>query len=217
MIRFFWLLLFCFSTNAQKLELKIDTIVVDDSDVQERKFTVHYHLENLTDERLFFFQDIDGMVPSTGGAGTAIPYFKIFEQDVLIERNIFTGWRKEKTIESSKPTSGPILNEKQMTYLKDNPASILGKLQAIEPKGKQFFSQAFYWDRKRYYFAHDIEYYLDEKTSYFLEITMVMLKQQYEKELPEVLYEQLPEDNRFVVGAFTSNRHFIDFGKIKKN
>lgn len=215
MIRFFLLLFISLSANAQKLELKIDDISIDDSDALERKFIVHYHLENLTNQHLLFFQDLDGMVPSTGGAMTPMPYFKLFEEDALIEQNIFTGWRKEDTQNTSKPKQAA-LNEKQITFLKDNPNSILGKLQAIEPGEKQFFSQAFYWDRKRYHLAHDIEYYLDENTKYFMEITMVMLKQQYEKQLPEELYKQIAEDNRYVVGSFTSNKHAIDFGKKKE-
>ncbi|MFY0482582.1 hypothetical protein ACI6PS_08245 [Flavobacterium sp. PLA-1-15] len=211
MIRFYWMLVFIgLSANAQQLELKIDSIIVDDSDNHERTFTVRYVLENLTEETILFFQDLDGIVPSIAGATGCKPYFKVFEEEILIERNVFNGWRKMTPNKREAP-----LNDTQKAFLKENPKSILAHLENINPKEKRYFEQIFFWDRRRYYEAHDIEYYLDEKTNYFFEITMVMAKERYKNDLPEELYKQIVSDNRFVVGAFTSNKYPIDFGKRK--
>lgn len=211
MFRLYIILFFIgLSAKAQQLELKIETIEVDDSDDHERTFTVRYVIENLTEETVLFFQDLDGIVPSTAGATGCKPYFKVFEEEILIERNVFNGWRKIAPNKREAP-----LNDSQKAFLKENPKSILAHLESINPKEKRIFEQIFYWDRKRYYFAHDIEYYLDEKTNYFFEITMVMVKERYKNDMPEELYKQIASDNRYVIGAFTSNKYPIDFGKRK--
>ncbi|RYE51937.1 MAG: hypothetical protein EOP48_17560, partial [Sphingobacteriales bacterium] len=93
------------SADAQKLELKIDSIVADDSDAYERKFAVHYYLENLTDDKLLFFQDLNEITPSTSGSSIEVPYFKIFEENTLIERNVFNGWSNQSYSHGTRKTA----------------------------------------------------------------------------------------------------------------
>ena len=217
MIRFCVMLFFvCLSAEAQKLELQIDTITVEDSDATERKFVVQYHLENLTDETLRFFLDTSGIIPSTGGSGSTYPFYKIYEEDTFLEMgSVFSGWgRTEINLEGieEKEIEGFLLkHQKKLDSIRESKRDIRNKMMTMAPREVKKFSMDFYWDRNRYYQRHDMEYYLEEEAQHFLEITIVLQKHIYHQQLPEALFYEIIADPYFIEGAFTSNKMAIDF------
>ena len=209
MIRFYWMLVFIgLSANAQQLELKIDSISIDDSDSTERVFNLHYHLENLTNERLRFFLNTSNIVSSTGGSSTMYPFYKLYEEDSFLEvGNVFSGSsRKAYNLEKINLDSLlTAINQKRDVVV----------VVEIAPKEVKRFMMDFQWDHNRYYQNHDMEYYLEEKARHFLEITIVLQKEIYKSKIPETFFNEIMEDKRFIQGAFTSNKYPIDFGKRK--
>ncbi|MDR6966719.1 hypothetical protein J2X31_000717 [Flavobacterium arsenatis] len=59
-----------------------------------------------------------------------------------------------------------------------------------------------------------MEHYLEENAQHFLEITIVIQKAIYKKEMPEELFKEIITDPYFLEGVFTSNKTRIDFGKL---
>lgn len=205
-----------FSGNAQKLDLKIDSISGDDRDLVERIFTIHYHLENLTDEKVRFFLETNSIVPSTGGSGTSFPFYKIYENDAFLEiGSVFSGWglteiNQEGMVEMEKGFFR-VTHQKKLDSIRESKRYIQNKIITMTPREVKKFSMNFYWDRNRYYQNHDMEYYLDEKANHFLEITMVMQKAIYKNELPEAFFDEITTDVNFTEGVFTSNKIKINF------
>lgn len=217
MIRFHTMLFFiCLSANAQKLDLKIDSIAVNDDDVAERVFVVHYHLENLTNENLRFFLDTTTIVPSTGGSGTNFPFYKMYENDTFLEiGNVFSGSnRSEFNFEEMNVDSLIATFQKKIESMQSQKQSILDKMITMTPREIKKFSIDFYWNRNRYYQNQDTEYYLEEKAQHFIEITAVLQKNSYKKVLPEAFFSEITADPYFIEGVFTSNKYQLDFGKL---
>lgn len=200
------------SAYSQSLSLKIDSIVVDDQDPAERVFKLVYHLENMTDEELLFLQDTTGIVPSTGGSGTYFPYYKIYEEDVFLEiGSFFSGWRRKEINLDNLNLDSLMVVYKERLQTDRKEKRILEKIIKIAPREIKSFSMDFYWDRNRYYQNHDMEYYLEEKSQHFIEITMVMQKPNLESESFEEALEKIANDKNFIQGVFTSNKMAINF------
>lgn len=216
MIRFYLLFLFVgFVGHTQSLELKIDSISVEDSDVEERRFTMHFHLKNLTDERIRFFQDFSRIVPSTGGSGTDLTFYKIYENDAFLEIGGFLSGCKRTMIRDVDSLT--VQQQKKLDTLQNEKVSIVSKMVTMVPREILSFSIGFCWNRNRYHQYQDMEYYLEEEANHFFEITMVLLKTRYKNELPENLYKEIIDDKYFIEGVFTSNKMKIDFGEKKSN
>ena len=205
MIRIYLILLFSLSANAQQLELKIDSISVDDSDKTERVFNLHYHIKNLTDKRLRFFLDTSNINSSTGGSSSMYPFCKFYEEDNFLEiQSVFTGSSRKVHVMDN------INLDSLMTAINQRKIDAIVK---IAPKEVKKFTMDFQWDYNRYYQNHDMEYYLEEKAQHFLEITIVLQKAIYKKELPETLFNEIMADKSFIEGVFTSNKYPINFQK----
>jgi len=214
MVRLYFLFLFVgFVGHSQSLVLKIDSINVVDTDVKERMFTMHFHLENLADERIRFFQDLNGIVPSTGGSGTKMPFYKIYENDAFLEIGGFLGGSKKTVIKDIDSLT--MQHQKRQGALQNDKISIIDKMVTMAPREVISFSIDFYWDRNRYHQYQDLEYYLEHNAQHFFEITMVLLKTRYKNELPEDFYTEIIKDEHFIEGVYTSNKMLIDFRERK--
>lgn len=217
MIRLFTMLfLVGLSADAQKLEIKIDSISIDDSDKAERIFNLHYHIKNLTDEPLRFFLNTSGIIPSTGGSGSNYPFYKIYEDDTFLEiGSVFSGWGRTEInldgIEEKEIEEFLLKHQKKLDSIREIKRDIRNSMMTMAPREVRTFSMDFYWDRNRYYQHGDIEYYLEEEAQHFLEITIVLQKHIYHQELPEAFFNEIIADENFVEGAFTSNKKEIDF------
>lgn len=78
--------------------------------------------------------------------------------------------------------------------------------QILNPNQELECSFVFNWDKKRYFYSDPNEYYLDENTKYYFEITLVALKEEFKDKIDEVLYKKLINDPNFIKGVFVSNK-----------
>lgn len=209
MIRFcLMLFLVGLSADAQKLELKIDSITANDRDEAQRVYNVYYHLENLTQDRLRFFLDTSNIIPSTGGSGSDLPFYKLYENDAFLEiGSVFSG----------SGTKRLRLNEVEFKAARAtiNQEKTNNTIVEMAPEEIKNFSMDFHWDRNRYYQNHNMEYYLQEKAKHFLEITMVLQKANNNNRLPDDVFNEITVDKHFIEGVFTSNKKEIDFSNNK--
>ncbi len=81
-----YFLLFSFSLFAQNkpLAVTINSIVTDNFDKYQRKFTVDYQIENLTNETISFYLDTKNIKPNALASMALCPNYKIFENENYI-------------------------------------------------------------------------------------------------------------------------------------
>ena len=66
-MKYFLFVLISFTTLAQNsaIKIEIDSITSLDSIPTERKFTINYHIENLTDNDVSFFLNPNKLIPNS--------------------------------------------------------------------------------------------------------------------------------------------------------
>jgi hypothetical protein len=77
-----------FSQNST-IELKIDSITVSDSTANERKYTVHYHIKNLSEKKISFLLDTSNNDTITG-VQTNRMYPTLYQDDRPVKNFVFT-------------------------------------------------------------------------------------------------------------------------------
>jgi hypothetical protein len=199
---------FLFSQNST-VELKIDSITVSDSIANERQYTVHYHLKNLTDKKISFLLDTTNNDTITG-VNTNRMYPKVYQDGRAVKNFIFmknydypsvykfiTDFRNSKTEEEEEA----IKNNPEFKKLKIHPMClekiierrepdykklrlfentiIYKTLKTLEPKETQHYELILYWDKERYFKNEDTEYYLDAENKYAIELSFSTLDYDY--------------------------------------
>lgn len=90
--------------------------------------------------------------------------------------------------------------------------NILKIKKTIEPKAVLNIQQKTTWFKKRYFKNDENEYYLDQKNIYYLELGLVLLKNELQNRLTIQEFEAIKNDKNFLSGVFISNKMKIDFG-----
>lgn len=197
-----------FSQNSI-IELKIDSITVSDSTANERKYIVHYHIENLTDKKVSFLLDTTNNDTITGVKTNRITP-KLYQDGSAVKDFIFmknydypsvfkfiNDFRNSKTEaeeeaiknnpEFKKLKIHPICLEKIIERREPNykiirlfENNIIYKtLKTLEPKETQHYQLILHWDKERYFKNEDTEYYLDAENKYAIELSFSTLDYDY--------------------------------------
>ncbi len=220
------------------LEIKIDSIKTDDSNPKERQFTINYHIENLSNNSILIYLQSNKIIPNAVASMSLKTVYKIYRnkdfidldgifenyQDPLEEKNkslndpeyynkliTKSGFTKSKLDSVFKKYNG---NKEIITDDFDLPnASKLKDLIILfNPKEIKNFSVKCSWNKKRYSKNGDDEYYLEDKSDYFIEFVLVLSIEKLKNRLKTSDFENLKKDKNFVSGVFTSNKIKIDFG-----
>lgn len=198
-------LLFLFSpiifAQNQIIDLKIDSITASDSIANERKYTINYHIENLTQKKISFLLDTDNndtitgvntnsITPNLYQDNTAVKdFFFTKNYDYLSYINIIKRIRNSKTVEEEEA----IINDLEFKKLKIHPIcferivekrapdykklrlfennTIYKTLKTLEPKEIQYYQLILYWNKERYFRSKENEYYLEANSNYTIELT----------------------------------------------
>ncbi len=88
---------------------------------------------------------------------------------------------------------------------------LLETFKTIGPKEILNISHNLYWQRKRYFKNFDSEFYLDEKNNYFIQIGLVLLKDELQDRLTKLEFDKIRNNKNFISGVFESNKIKIDF------
>ena len=83
----------------------------------------------------------------------------------------------------------------------------------LNPKETKLISKTLYWDRKRYYLNGQNEFYLDEKTKHYLELTLILLKSEFKTKLTETQFNTIMSDKNFLNAVIVSNKMEINFSE----
>jgi len=219
----------------QPLELVIDEIVEDNANLAERKFTINYHLSNLTDEDVCFFLKPNNLVSNNSGSMSNHPYYKIYQNDQFLNLGIVFGrqdkgeqpenWKIDpkdltpETIAHLKMyfdlSDTHIAELKEFGYfktpIKSRRDEIIKDVITLAPKESRAFSKVISWNKDRYFFHDPEEFYLSETEKHYIEITVLLMKEPFKDKLSEEDYLQIMANPNFIKGVFVSNKAEINF------
>lgn len=189
--------------NAQnaRIELVVDSITSEDSVSDKRKYTVKYHINNLTDNKISFLLDNEKN-DSINGVNTNLISYRIHQENVLMKNFYFSqsydylafikylkALKVSKTIEEENA----IIRNPEFQKLKIHPIyleKIIGKrdldykkirafenqiiyntVNVLQPKETRHYELILFWNKNRYFRNDESEFYLDEESHYFIELT----------------------------------------------
>lgn len=227
--------------QTKTLEVKIDAITTDDCDPKKRAFVINYHIENLTEKELSFFLRPNTLIANAASSLTLFPIYKIYQNNSFIaldgpfyEREGNEDWNKyiemaDKKTPEAKALLQKIMNEHevQKNMIIDNYKKNGGKVTdelwiiknhnqwkskiTLQPKETKSFQINTQWNKERYILQDDLEYYLDEKDKFEIELTLHLIKIHFKERLSPEEFAQIEKDKNFIEGIFTSNKIEINF------
>lgn len=217
--------------------MKIDSIKTDDSNPKERQFTINYHIENLSNNSVSIYLQSNKITPNAVASMSLNTIYKIYkDKDFINIAGVFENYQDpideksnllidpeyyNKLIIKSGFTISKLdsvfkkYNENKEIIIDDFDLPNTSKLNDLKvmfsPKETKNFSVKCSWNKKRYFKNGDEEYYLDEKSDYFIEFVLVLSVEKLKNRLKPEDFELLKNDKTYVNGVFTSNKIKIDF------
>lgn len=234
------LLLFISTTlfaQSPNIKIEIDSIKTTDS-ASFRKFTIQYSIRNLSNNSISFFLNPERVQPGSGGSmDTSVSVSLFQEKEELPAHKILAYTTKSRELptgfESIKDEK--IKNEVLRKYLKEvldfdidseseeikkssdsmyrltkSSERLMKSVMKLNPFEAKHYSRTFYWDKKRYHKVDEMEYYIDEKSNCYLQLFIVLLKEEYKERLLESDYTNLMKTPNFIKGWFVSNKAEIN-------
>lgn len=224
------LLLIVFSLSAQNnpIEIKIDSITSkDSSEFLDREFTINYHIENLANNEVSFFLNANNFIPSTFSSMKYATTYSLFQNENRIDASqIIKGKRTPFQSDNSKKKALiPFMNKNQdsikleikkiksdsLYFWKIANKALLNAVFTLKPKEKKQFTQKIYWNKIRYTKNDELEYYLDEKSLYSLQIELTLMKKEFGDRLTPKELETILNNPNFIKGYFYSDKVAINF------
>jgi hypothetical protein len=222
-MRFFFIyfLLVSCVLQSQPLSVSIDSIVTDDSNPKERKFTISYSISNRTDDKITFFFKPHALTSSVRSSGTNAPCYVIYSEDEVMnvpailqtkindEDNL--ALHKGKHEEHIKKIMAAPKDSIEQYIRKNTSDRLMQDVYSLNPKEVKKICQVFLWNKNRYHKLEDNEYYIDENKHHYIKIFVTLLREHYKDQLTATDFDKIMTDPNFIKGVFISNKMEINF------
>ena len=227
-----------FSQNAP-LQLKIDSIFFSDSIPNERKFTINYHLQNVSKQTVLFF--MDGFYANENGIRKTRHNFQLYQNKLFLNVNTILKPRttNEELSDKEKFLKLVANREKFKAYIKKedeknginkdsvkisftqgdktgsynwkrNNKQTLESRTTLAPNEQKNFTRILYWNKTKYYKQDENEYFLDENANYYIEFFVNLRKEEFKESLTQKQYDEILDDKNFIKGVFFSEKTKIN-------
>ena len=218
----------CSFGQNRPIEIKIDSITSKDSkEFRDREFTIVYHIKNLSNNEVSFFLNPKKFIPSTASSMQYVPTYRLFQNENPFD--VHPGFSRNRTViklDASNPKSLEEYNKKYIDSLisesermrtdtlyawnKKN-KEIMNSIFVLKPYESKHFVEKINWDKTRYVKSHDLEYYLDENSKYYLQLELSLLKKEFGDRLTKEEFEKIMKNPNFLKGNYYSNKVEINF------
>jgi hypothetical protein len=224
------LVFIAFSISAQNKPLEIKIAYInsqDSSEFLDREFTIIYHIENLTNREVSFFLNTKSLIASTFSSMQYKPTYLLFQDNNPIEvsqlitprrspaRFIGSTQKAQTELRNINNDSIKLVIQKwkadSLYFWKKKNKDLLKAIFTLKPKEIKQFTYKLYWNKIRYTKNEDLEYYLDEKSIYSLQIGLTLLKKEYGDRLYPTELKAILDNPNFIEGYFSSNKVEINF------
>lgn len=212
-------------SQKPKVEIVIDSINYKDS-LKERIFTVNYKITNISNENVSFFLNPSRIIPNSAASMRYNPYYRIFQNSKMenfpmkFTSNRGTDKKKDKYLEfllnHTKYVDSVFTDYKikggtsEDKYWVAKKTELLNSIMILGAKETKTFSFDFYWDKTKYYREGDMEYIIDEKDVFEMDLTINLMKKDFKSWLSTEEYSKIALDKNFVEGVFTSNKMILN-------
>ncbi|WP_282714294.1 hypothetical protein [Flavobacterium yafengii] len=205
------------------MEIKIDSITFIDSNPTERKFTVLYHIENLTNNPVSFILNTNSIRPNATSSMSYYPAYRLYQGDEIVNSvSIFNSkTAKEelhkiikdselKLAQTKKGSKNNIYDDitKNKMQITQN---ILNSIIKLNPKEIKKISATLNWDKNRYSQYFDIEYYLNEKATHYFDLCINLMKEEFKEKVSSEDFKRIIEDKTIIKGWIQSDKMEINF------
>ncbi|TWI02424.1 hypothetical protein IQ05_00677 [Flavobacterium tiangeerense] len=217
-LTFFLLVGLC--TNAQNtdLEVQIDSITHHDTSTSERIFTVHYHIKNKAKSLISLVLNTKELRSNMYNNSSWIPSYRLFQEKKMIETNTVFDSKKSDAVlkkimqdlENNRKGLADYLLKQQKELKIKTSKKIIESIVRFQPNETKNFSATLSWDKNRYHKFEDNEYFLDQKTTHYLDLFLYLNKE----ELTSTL---LPEDLKIILNDPTIITGWIYTNKVEIN
>lgn len=219
-------------SQIKPLELKIDAISYTDSLAAYRTFKVNYHLKNTTNQDIIFinsYYPINTSYPDVkkpivlpviyenGSARTEINLktnVEFLQVDKISKSKNVTEDEKAYNAEYEKALAKKIeeLKARREERLKINDFDyVKSAVTTLKPNESKDFTEFYYWNKVRYFKINDLEYYIDENATFFLELSMNLPKEKFQYFFSEEEYKKMKHNPNFLEGIVRSNQVELNF------
>lgn len=209
-----------------KMDIKLISIEKKQSEYKTHNiYSVKIELRNNTNEELRFFFNGDYISNiNKSSLSNAISYQVYKEEDALrhfyfsrkdYESNVFE--KSNATIDYSKKIDSLINIYKSKGGKRDDKAWILKKYNLeriicnLKPNEIKNLKFDLYWNKIRMTSDEDSnEMYLDEKSKYFIDVHLVLIKNHYKNYFEPEEFAEIENNPNFIEGYFKSNKLELD-------
>ena len=201
------------------VEVQIDSITYLDTSTEERVFTIHYHIKNKTKSLVSLVLNTKELRSNMYNSSSWIPSYRLFQDKIMVESNTIFDSKKSDAVlkkmmqdlESNRDKLNEYLLAKQKTIATTISKSIINTIVKLKGNETKSFVVSLIWDKNRYHKHFDNEYYLDQKSTYYLDLFLYFNKHELKDSLlPEDLNTIL-EDATLATGWLYSNKIEINF------
>lgn len=218
------LLLLWFSGEAQTEEIAVtlDSIHTIDSSVKDRKFILYYHIQNKTASPISFILNPNAIRSNVSSSLAWTTSYRLFQNDIRIDAESISSplttekntnefiENLQKELRENKGNLEAYLQIKQKALLETSSKNIRNSLLTFVPNESRSYVVSFDWDKNRYVTHYENEYYLDEKTPHYIDLVIVLMKDE--------LYPRLLPDDKLIIDADkTILRGWINSNKLEIN
>jgi hypothetical protein len=219
-----FLLLFNSVAHSQSndLSLTLDSIPSIDNNNQ-RIFTIHYHIENKTNQVVSFILNPNSIRSNVSNALAWTPSYRLYQEDTRIDVESISSPitiaknnkdfidKMSKELRENKENLNGYLLKKQKEIQENSSRSIMSTIIMLNPHEIRAYAVPFSWDKNRYITYFDNEYYLDEKTPHYLDLVIILMKEElYTRLLPEDK-NKIEANKTIIKGWLSSNKMEINF------
>lgn len=209
----------CSFAQNTELEIRIDSITFIDSNPTERKFTINYHIENKTNNAVSLILNTNKIKSNMTNSLSWIPSYRLYHENITIDTdNVFNSKKSQELIqkrinelESIKSNITEYLLIEHKKTKEKNSKEIINSIIKLNPKEIKSYTVTLDWDKNRYQKSFDNEYYLDEKSSHYIDLFLYLNKEELEKNLLIEDLKTILEDKTIAKGWLQSNRMEINF------
>jgi hypothetical protein len=215
---FLFFSVYSFGQNTE-LEVKIDSITFIPLNSNERKFTINYHIENKTNIPVSLILNTNRIKSNMTHSLSWIPSYRLYQENVTIETdNVFNSKKLEaffekmkSEVKSNKGNLTEYLLIQQQKIKAENSKDIINSIIKLNPKEIKKYAAILTWDMKRYQVYSDNEYYLDEKSTHYIDLFLYLNKEELEQHLLPNDLKTILEDKTIAKGWIQSNKMEINF------
>lgn len=219
-------------SQINPLELKIDAISYTDSLATYRTFKVNYHLKNTTNQDITFINSYYPINTSYPDVKKPIALPVIYENGNA--RNEISLKSNVEFLQVDKISKAKTLAEDEKAYNAEYEKALAKKMEehkarreerlkindfdyvksavtTLKPNESKDFTEFYYWNKVRYFKINDLEYYIDENATFFLELSMNLPKEKFQYFFSEDEYKKMKDNPNFLEGIVRSNQVELNF------